>query len=586
MAGPFQVNPNSAQDIAPAQQSGGVNTLVPRSSFLSDTAQLLGSVAPVVEQVEKQKAQDELRGNLTSITSALKAARFPNVQTELFTEEGLVNPANKAAIGELQKIANAAIQGKMPLQFAMERMNVVINDAVTAAPEWAPELNQVARDMLGFSPQHRMVQELFSAPGKAELTAEQKGMEQAKQEAAKLGISVEEWQGIQLQTAKGALEKQQMTIRKMGNEYDANVAARDVQLSSGDLAMQFMGHIREQLASGGLQDPQQTKALVTNAYNQERQRLIANVPPGTDIGVLNANLKVLDDQMNSLMSLADNSSALTYLTNNNKLIQEIAKNDVYALEHVGPIFAVAGSEGGIALMNAINRYKDNPAAQRLFKKSGQEGAGLWNLADQLTATRRALGRYQEKAPASSDQDRVADVQTGAALLEQKGLKGTDAVPLIEWVRQSGGDTVSILNMKQNRLVSNLSAVKEAHPAIINMYQSELARLQMEYDQLAQQGAVPSGGVVVNGNAIQAGPQVSARDDAGLSAQYNAWVKKMNNLTDYAVKYQSTGVIPTSVFGGVKDVVTGLNERKVEMQNEAARVRKAVRGPDGKLKFEE
>jgi hypothetical protein len=540
----------------------------------------------VIEQVEKQKAQDELKGNLTSITSALKAARFPNVQTELFTEEGMVNPANKAAIRELQKLANASIQGKLPLNFAIERMNVVINEAVTAAPEWAPELNQVARDLLGFSPQQRMVNELLSAPGKAGLTAEQKGVEQAKQEAAKLGISVEEWQGLQIQTARGALEKQQMTNRKLANEYDANVAARDVQLSSGDLAMQFMAHMREQLASGGVQDPQQIKALITGAYNQERQRLIANMPTGTDIGVMNANLKVLDDQMSSLMSLADNTSALTYLTNNNKVIQEIAKNDVYALEHVGPIFAVAGSEGGIALMNAINRYKDNPAAQRLFKKSGQGGAGLWNLADQLAATRQALGRYTEKTPATSDQDRVADVTTGAALLEQKGLKGTDAVPLIEWVRQSGGDTVSILNLKQNKLVSNLSAVKEAHPAIINMYQSELSRLQMEYDSLAQQGAVPAGGVVVQGNVIQAGSQLSARDDTGLSAKYNSWVKKMNNLTDYAAKYQSTGVMPTSIFAGAGQLVADLNTRKVEMQAEAVKTRKAVRGPDGKLKFEE
>jgi hypothetical protein len=444
----------------------------------------------------------------------------------------------------------------------------------------------VARDLLGFSPQHRMVAELLTAPGKAGLTAEQKGLEQAKTEAAKLGVSVEEWQGLQLQAAKGALEKQQMTNRKLANEYDANVAARDVQLSSGELAMQFMSHMREQLASGGNRDPEQTKALITSAYHQERQRLISNMPTGTDVGVMNANLKVLDDQMSSLMSLADNTSALSYLTSNNKLIQEIAKNDVYALEHVGPIFAVAGSEGGIALMNAINRYKDNPAAQRLFKKSGQAGAGLWNLADQLAATRTALGRYQEKTPASSDQERVTDVQTGSALLEQKGLKGTDAVPLIEWVRQSGGDTVSILNLKQNKLVSNLSAVKEAHPAIINLYQSELARLQMDYDQLAQQGAIPAAGVVVQGNVIQAGPQVSARDDTGLSAKYNAWVKKMNNLTDFAVKYQSTGVMPGTVFGGVEQVVTDLNTRKVEMQNEAIKVRKAVRGPDGKLKFEE
>lgn len=583
MAGPFQVDPNSAREISPVSMQGGFQTIVPASSTVRDVANVIGAVVPYIEQTEKQKAQDALQGQLTSVATALKAAKFPNVQTDLFTSEGMVNPANKAAIKELQKLANASLQGKMPMNYVMERMDLVIKEAVAAAPEWKPELEQAARDLLGFTPQHKMMQELFSDQP-TQLSAAEKGQRDAEQQAAKLGITVEEWRGMELQRMKGELQKQQFSLLKSRNEYDANAAAQDVQLSSGDLAMEFSANLREQMSRGGVVNPEESKALIMGAYQREKQRLLANMPRGTDVGVVNANLKVLDDQMNSLLSLADNTSALTYITNNNKFIQEIAKNDVYALEHVGPIFAVAGSEGGIALMNAMSRYNDNPAARELFKKSGQ--GGLWRLADQLASTRKALGRFQDNTPPASDAQRFEDVQTAGALLQQKGLTGAKAVPLLEWVRQSGGDTASVAALKQNKLVSSLSAVKEAHPQLINLYQSELARLQQEYDTLTVQGAVPQGGVVVANGVVQGAPQVSFKDDNGNSSKYNQWVAKANLLTDFASKYQSTGVLPSTVFPGTDALVKEFNERKVQAQNEATKVRKAVRGPDGKLKFEE
>ena len=444
MAGPFQVDPNSAREISPVSMQGGFQTIVPASSTARDVANVIGAVVPYIEQTEKQKAQDALQGQLTSVATALKAAKFPNVQTDLFTSEGMVNPANKAAIKELQKLANASLQGKMPMNYVMERMDLVIKEAVAAAPEWKPELEQAARDLLGFTPQHKMMQELFSDQP-TELSAAEKGQRDAEQQAAKLGISVEEWRGMELQRMKGELQKQQFSLLKSRNEYDANAAAQDVQLSSGDLAMEFSANLREQMSRGGVVNPEESKALIMGAYQREKQRLLANMPRGTDVGVVNANLKVLDDQMNSLLTLADNTSALTYITNNNKFIQEIAKNDVYALEHVGPIFAAAGSEGGIALMNAMSRYNDNPAARELFKKSGQ--GGLWRLADQLASTRKALGRFQDNTPPANDAQRFEDVQTAGALLQQKGLTGAKAVPLLEWVRQSGGDTASVAALK-------------------------------------------------------------------------------------------------------------------------------------------
>ena len=135
-------------------------------------------------------------------------------------------------------------------------------------------------------------------------------------------------------------------------------------------------------------------------------------------------------------------------------------------------------------------------------------------------------------------------------------------------------------------MSSLSAVKEAHPQLINLYQSELARLQQEYDTLTVQGAVPQGGVVVANGVVQGAPRVSFKDDNGNSSKYNQWVAKANLLTDFASKYQSTGVLPSTVFPGTDALVKEFNERKVQAQNEATKVRKAVRGPDGKLKFEE
>lgn len=590
--GPFQVDPNPAREIAPVSQRGGFDTIVPASNLGAAAGDIINTVAPVIAKQQQEAAAEDLRTNLGSIRDALYAARFPNVQSTLFTEEGKNNPVNKQAIKELQSLANASLQGRLPQQFAIERMNVVVSQAVAANPQWRDELNQVARDMLGFSPEQRLLSELLAAPSTqaAKLTPAEKGQNKLAEDAAYHGMTPEQWQRIVNQQVKLEVDKSTMSVRKLQGEYDANAAVQDAYLSTTTLSGDFMSAIAQEGVRGGVPDPIQLKQRIATLYNQERQRLLTNLPRGSDISTLNSAFSQLDQQRTALENLADNSSALTYLTQKRQLAGKIAEDKLSALPVVGEVFDALGATAAATLMDSMGRFSADPEKAKLFMQSGQPGAGVWSIGLQLEAAGESVKRYKSGQAPSTKQEALSDVQTSVTLMTQPKLTGADAVPLIEWVRRAGGDQASVRGMTQDKVVSNLSKVKEAQAPIINLYQSELARLTTKFDELSRRGAIPQDLSFQEGK-VTGGVTQSRRDDDGASADFNNWARLMTNLLEYGNKYSLVGVLPSTVFENPNAVLTGLQARATDLQaqakaaaKDAQRIRRTGYDANGKLVF--
>lgn len=563
--GPFQVNPNSAREISPVQQRGGFDTLVPASDTVGAVADTVTQVAGVLEGVEKDKAKDKLRSQLGAVTQALKASKFPEApEGQLVTQEGMANPINQGAIKEMQRIVNAGLQGKLPQYAVVERVNVLLNDAVAAAPEWRDELNQVAREMMGFSPQAELMNQLLAAPragsgGKTEI-------EKQQERADALGITREQLASMELQKAQGELERMQFALAKDRGEYGATEAARESYLAAGDVAQQALGYVQSKIKAGEPINVDEYKTILANGREQQKQQLVRGLGPGVPVSTVNAALGQLDSVYEGLLGMADNQDALAMLTKHNKTFVEMTTKDIYAIQGLGQVLAIAGPQGVDAVLSALDRYSSNPKALQMFMKSGQQGAGALNLASMFQGMTDSITRLNGGQESTTDDQKKMDLVTGQALLQQKGLTGEKATPLLSWLRKagkdpSGGDYGSIKMLADNVVVSQLSKVKEAQPELINIYNSELSRLTMEYDKLASQGYIPKDGVQVDGANVAAAPFVNQRDDNGASATYNEWVRKMNNLLSYGSKYGSTGVFPASVYEGTAAVVNGLNKRE-------------------------
>lgn len=565
MAGPFPVNPNSAREVQQVQQRGGFDTLVPASDNVGAVANLIGQVATVATRVNKDAAKEELRSQLGAVTKALQASKFPDApEGDLVTQEGLANPINKGAIKEMQRIVNAGLQGKLPQYAVVERVNVILNDAISAAPEWREELNGVAREMLGFSPQAELMNQLLSAPragsgGKTEL-------EKMQEEADALGIPVETLRSLRVQKIQAEGERLQLSLAKERGEYGAAEAARESYLSAGEVTQTALAFVQQRIKAGQPINPEEYKATITAARETLRQRMLQGLGPGVPVTTVNAMMNQLDSVTNGLMTMADNQDALALLTKHNKTFVAMTEKQVYDIQGLGQVLAIAGPQGMDAVLSALDRYSNNPKALQLFMKSGQPGSGALNLASMFKGMSESIVRLNDGTLSTTDDQKKMDLVTGQALLQQQGLTGERATPVLSWLRKAGktadgGEYGTIAALSDNKVVSQLSKVKEAQPELINIYQTELARLTLEYDKLVATGYIPKDGVKAENDNIQPAPTVSQRDDNGASATYNAWVNKMNKLVSFGDKYLSTGVFPPSVHTGAWDVVSTLNSRE-------------------------
>lgn len=564
MAGPFQVDPNSAREITPVQQRGGFDTLVPASNDVGAVSDLITQVATVATQVNKDAAKDKLRSELGAVTKALQASKFPDApEGDLVTQEGMTNPVNQGAIKEMQRIVNAGLQGKLPQYAVVERVNVILNDAVSAAPEWREELNGVAREMLGFNPQAELMNQLLAAPrqgsgGKTEL-------QKLQEEADALGMPVETLRAVKVQKIQAEAERLQYSLAKDKGEYGAAEAARESYLSAGEVTQAALGFIQQRIKAGQPINPDEYKATITAARETLRQRMLQGLGPGVSVTTINAMSDQLDSVTNGLLSMADNQDALALLTKHNKTFVAMTEKNVYDIQGLGQVLAIAGPGGVDAVLSALDRYSSNPKALQMFSKSGQPGSGALNLASLFKGMTDSVTRMNGGVESTTDEQRKMDMVTGQALLQQQGLTGAKATPVMSWLRKagkdpSGGDYGTIKLLADGKVVSQLSKVKEAQPELINIYNSELARLTQEYDSLSATGYIPKGGVVVDGANVAAAPFVNQRDDNGASTKYNDWVRKMNNLLNYGSKYGSTGVFPESVYAGTAGTVAALNSR--------------------------
>lgn len=565
MAGPFTTNPNPAREVTQVGQRGGFDTLVPASSSVGAVANLLGTATRVIGEVEKDKAQEELRGKLGAVTKALQASKFPDApEGDLLTAEGMTNPINKGAIKEMQRIVNAGMQGKLPQYAVVERVNVILNDAVSAAPEWRDELNTVAREMMGFSPQAEMMNQLLAAPktGTKRLTTTEQWME----EADALGIPFEQFRQMKLTGMQNTLQKGQYDLLKDQGQYDTSVALKDGLLSAGTLAEQGLAVLQTSIASGKPMNVEQYKAAILTAKTSEMQRLVSGFKPGTDITVLNAAKDQLDQAYDGMLSLADNQDALTLLTKHNKLFVEVAKDQSYQIPGFGQVLAVLGTSGADAVMSALERFGDNPKAFEMFRRSGQEGSGAVNMAFAFGATMDSLKRMQAGTPPADVQQAKVDMWTLSTVLAQNNIdpaKGSSFVTRLIDVgfANETGNYGSLKSLANPRVVNNVTKSKEAHGAIINLYNSEYTRLLNEYDALAADGKIPKEGIRVEGNVIQATPVQGRVQSGGVTQAFDTWVRKMNNLNDFAVKYKSVGVLPASSFTTVANQVGELLKRE-------------------------
>lgn len=591
--GPFQVDPNSAREITPVSQQGGVNTVVPASDLAAPVSTLVGTIAQQVAGREKTMQQEDLRGKLGAVQRALQAGAFPDApEGHLVTAEGQVNPTNVAAIKELERIKNAALQGKLPQFAAVERANVLLNEAVSASPEWREELTAVARETMGYTPQVELTRQVFAL---AE-TQREASLNAQKEEQKALN------EGFVSLAEKRAFLRQRMIteVTKQGLEEEVrlgkNIQANAVQhaaLSANSITSDILLKLQTAQKNGQAINAQEQNTIMFQAYSNAKKAALEMLPPGTDPAVTNQVAKTFDDQYNFASGMIGNSDALKVFEHENKTFKELALKDAYANQKFGRALAIGGPQMLTAVANAYNFLKDNPnVTPEVAARLGIEGMGLIHGEDALFGNiMAAVDNSESGSTPQNTQVRQAGGRLGISL----ALAGKDPVSIqkaLHILEQNGitkdGSRYGLIKWSaEPRVAAAFSENKANHEPLRKHYNAELGRLMLEYTSLVQSGKVPPGGMTVsNGKVIAADgtdqfavdPQASkyggTQTSMGFTSgphdspyeQFYKLLRKVNNLNEFGRSYNKLGVMNEGMWDSPEKMVAKFTDAKLGMEN--------------------
>lgn len=566
MAGPFSLPPNSAQEIAPVRLAGGVSVPEVENNPLGIVNKALEAgvqYGKLNQQRLLSQATSGVQKEVQSVKDALKLTQRPDQISTYFSESARKDPYIDSVYKEYQRIQNAVQDGRFSQEYAIERIQEVVDTATSKRPQFINEIKTAANQALGSNLSSQIYQQLFSR------SPEQVAQEATRREAASLGLPVNDYMAISQKSFRTKAELQELQLRKAQGENTVNDLASEVRLHTVEEAQSLTTDILTQISSGGVTNPEVLKAGITSRFEARRNQLTASLPKGADPSAVNAQLNLFDEWEARLIRMVDNGSALKIAQNQNNLSVEIAKSD--ARDGLGSAYKmldILGPEQGLQALNVWTQFKSDPTKYAGMLRSSDTGGTitLGLFLDQAYAAALVTKGQRE---ASTQQERIL-----AGYISALGLKGNQGVnpdgtqkqPMPPQEAQrlvdvvvGMGEEYSTTTLADSKVAATVAQYKETYPAVIRHFESDRAALQREYDRLKSQGMISDGQLQLVGplngpSMIEIGGRTGLR--AASLAQYPGnnqnylledFVRKANTVLKLGRTYGSNGVLPKTVW---------------------------------------
>lgn len=229
MPGPFALPGNTAQDIAPISVAGGV-----ADKPAAPTNQALGAIEAATDVVKtfgelnlkrlESEAVTGVQEDIRAVRDALQINKHPNLAQSFFSAESLQDPYIKDVYSRFTEIQDAVKQGRLPHEYGLERMEAVMSEAVSRRPQFADSIRKAANDTAGANIASKMYSQIMSVNPQQEVHIK------LQQEAARLGLDVDTYQGYLQQEFIIQQEQAALNFRKTRGNYTANDMAKQVRL--------------------------------------------------------------------------------------------------------------------------------------------------------------------------------------------------------------------------------------------------------------------------------------------------------------------------------------------------------------------
>lgn len=586
MVAPFQTSGNVG-DIAGAQVRGGTT---PVTAVSDAVASVVKSVVPHIIQAREDDITEGVNNKIQAVSEALKATRFPSLQKSMFSEEALANPNVSAALKEFTLIQDAAVNGVLPSRYALERLEIIQNNAIRLSPEFEAEIRGAMIDATGQDPTKTLFNQLIS-PASKKQTAQQKLDERLFLQAGEIGRTVPEVVAMNFVKAQNEIQLQGFELSAKQGAYTVNTAGAELVNRGNDIITNVMNQMMKANVAGipiSVEMENELIALVKGGFGNASATVQAHMQglnvTGSQITAILAPAKV---QLENTIAMIKDGALAKVLDQHSDVVVADATHTWLNNEEYGNIFAVMKGPGLFEFMKFKTQYAGK--AEKLLKVINAEAGSLFE-ADQIMKQASKVGDGADLSGIVKQARVVAAVagmgNVGAG--EEYQMKSTADV-----VKYNGPELAwtSFNNRGMTNAVHESTRLKAA---FLNMQVATTEALGQELLTLASNPDVDFDLLKLNeaGELTYTVPtsQANTRGQSGTAsvatANVLAYVKRYNRANLISATYSGAGILPptrytnsTSYWNSVRKLAADAGVQKFETGP-----KKVIIGADGKLQF--
>lgn len=583
---PFATSGNVG-DIAPVQLKGG---FTPDTGLADAVVDVANVVLPVIRQNLEDDLTEDVTGRAKAVSLALKATRFPSIQESIFSEEALANPNVAMALEEFTLIQDATKQGRLPGNFALERLELIQNNAIRNAPEFEDEIRGALRDATGVDPQKTLFGKLLSE--NTTKTAEQKAFEQLDVEAIKLGVTRDQLIGMNQSAAVNNIEQDKFDLSAKQGTYTVRTLGSEVINRGAALITDVMADVQRMNTAGIPIEVEEQQALISKvnaAFGATTSSILAKTA-GLNVSgtAISAELAPLNSLRDNTIKMIEDGTLQSLMSQHNETIIASTQNSLLNNPDYVSAYAIGGSRGFLDLVKFMGKSStaEGKALTAALSGDARIAFDLQNLPKQYSK----IGSADQLETVKEKQDRV--IASGVAL----GTTDIDEnfqIAALADIKKYGGEELAWSSFGSNNVLTATAKSNKLKAAFINMQATTTAGLSQELVSLASDPNVQLERLVLSEDGNLTVTPRSRAERIGLAQTALAadvsmatYARRFNRANSISAKYNGAGILPTARYQGsemywgtVREAASSIVQPR---EDEAVEVIKFVRDADGNI----
>ncbi len=548
---PFQTSGNVA-DIAPVQLKGG---FTPDTGIVDAVVDVANIAIPLIQQNRANDLTNDVTGKVGAVSLALKATRFPSIQSSVFSEEALANPNVAMALEEFTLIQDATKQGRLPSTFALERLELIQNNAIRNAPEFEAEIRGAMGDASGVDPQKALFSQLLRE-GTVSKTAEEKAMEKLTIDAIQLGITPDELIGINQAASQNQIAQQQFDLAAKQGQYTLNTAGSEIVNRGAVLVTDVMGDIQRMNTAGqpiGVNEQQALISKVNASFGAATSAVLAKTA-GLNVSgtAINAELAPLNTLRDNTIKMIEDGTLENVLSQHNSTIIASTQNSLLNNPDYVSAYAIGGSRGFLDLVKFMGKSGGTAKGKALVASLSGDAKVAFDLQN-LPKQYSLIGSPDVLETRQEQQTRV--IASGVAL-GSTDIAEDFQISALEDIKKYGGEELAWSSFGSNKVLTATAKSNKLKAAFINIQATTTAGLSEELVQIASDPNVQLERLVLGDDGNLVVTPRSQAERIGLSqiavtadVSMATYARRFNRANSISAKYNGAGVLPSARYQG-------------------------------------